>query len=263
MRLSKLVVLLIVLSTTLAITSLPVETQQLIIYPRVLSQYQNSDCEENNTCDLLSIDFRAEDYEVVTSSGKSYGTRMFAAYTTREVGDLEKYVFVQFIRGCVYSTELKKKGKVLVLYDVSRRHFNVIKPFSHPNWQVDSLDDNPVFLSARGKPLHYYYRWNTVNGSMEKETEYLYGMIKPSQPTLYVSDRPGTVFVSGKRARNRSLQFLTCLYKVAAVPDISRPEDIDFGRPIQCFEWYSSYVYNFKTKKYERTEIVSPVCRGE
>jgi hypothetical protein len=45
--------------------------------------------------------------------------------------------------------------------------------------------------------------------------------------------------------RNVALQFNTCIYKASAVPRDTRRDDVDFAKPITCFEWQSVYVYDF------------------
>src|SRR5439155_11991670 len=37
----------------------------------------------------------------------------------------------------------------------------------------------------------------------------------------------------------------TCIYKASDVPAETRRDDIDFAKPITCFEWQSVYVYDF------------------
>lgn len=226
------------------------------IQPRNRSVFQNKDCKKNGTCDLVKVEWRWEDFTVVAKWGKEYGTRFFSSYTTKKVADLEKYVFVQFLRGCMWETERLPYGGILIRYYNSQLYFNSLQLlFIHPDWEIDSIDDNPIYFSVPGKPSHYYYRWDPVSGPPR-----LYGEAKPSRPTLYVFDRLGPVGAEGNKAGNISVQVRTCLFKTKDVPETIHPNEIDFGKPIVCFEWGSSLIYNHKKAKYESLKGLSPVC---
>lgn len=251
--------LLFVLLAVIA-TALDVVEAKTIIQPRKKILYLNKDCKKNGTCDLVKVEYRVEDFTQVSKWGKEYGTRIFVSYTTKKVADLTEYVIVQFIEGCMFKTERMTYGDILARHTIGRHYFNGYQIFVHPHWQIDSIDDNPVYFSVKGKPLHYCYRWNTKSGSTEKKTERLYGKTKPSRPTLYVFGHLGPAGNKGNEAGNISLRIRTCLYKTADVPKIARPDEIDFGTPIHCYEWDSSYIYNFKKGKYEKTKEISSAC---
>src|SRR4051812_45927274 len=65
-------------------------------------------CAQNGTCDLLGFNLRVEDYRVtIPSQGiLAYGTRMVSSYRTSTLADLESYGIVQFIKGCVFHSEM-------------------------------------------------------------------------------------------------------------------------------------------------------------
>lgn len=177
-------------------------------------------------------------------------------YVTRTPATLEDFAVVNFIRGCQFETEFKA-GKVERYYTILVGSFGPEVPFLFPDWRIDSLDVNPMYNNTpeadvgRLGTLHGSYRWNRVKGSFDKKTEVLFGDERPTEGRLYVSDRPGTAFVSddGMSANNISLQFRTCLYRTRDIPRVSTPQDLDFAKPIACHEWASSYVYDFAKKE--------------
>src|SRR5437660_1403136 len=76
-------------------------------------------------------------------------------------------------------------------------------------------------------------------------TTSVYAARKPESPVVYMADYPTGAFVTGNRVKNAALEFKTCIYKASDVPAETRRDDIDFAKPITCFEWQSVYVYDF------------------
>ena len=66
-----------------------------------------------------------------------------------------------------------------------------------------------------------------------------------------MADYPAGAFVTGSGVRNVALQFNTCIYKANDVPVETRRDDIDFAKPITCFEWQNVYVYDFDKGRFE------------
>lgn len=219
--------------------------------------FKNSECEINETCDLKEFKLQTYDYSVQYPDGKSFGTGAYISYKTDKVDQLEKYAVVQFIRGCSYYSD-DDPNKDLV--QIKREFFGEISPFHHPDWVIDSVDKDPIYNSLSTGNRHRAYRWNTVPGSTNNATEAYYSEGIPSNPELYVRDLPGTAFYLNGRAKNLSLNFKVCLYKTADVPLETKQDDLSFANPIHCFDWDSSFVYNHKLKKMERSKKLNPIC---
>src|SRR3989344_4059828 len=137
------------------------------ILKRERYRFLNKNCSANSTCNLKYIDYFIEDYRIEVEGSFSYGTRMYAGYGTDKVESLDKYVFVQFIKGCVFTSKLIE-GVVFNYLDFGRYSYSEpdgIAIFIHPNWEVDSTDSDPVYNSTPETPRHFYYRWNTEPGS--------------------------------------------------------------------------------------------------
>ncbi len=105
------------------------------------------------------------------------------------------------------------------------------------------------------------YRWNRTEGSYEQSGEVLYYKEKPTVPRLYVTDHPGTSFLKGSVAKNISLQFKTCLYRTSEIPEITTGDEIDFAKPLHCFEWASSYIYDYKKNDFIKTSQLHSACQ--
>lgn len=222
--------------------------------------FLNVDCRKNKTCDLKNVEYFVEDYKVGIGGDHNYGTRFFARFETKKVQDLEKYVFVQFIRGCDFSSSVMS-GEVVTRQDVSYpRDAGSIK-FKFPEWTIDSYDFDPVYSTVSGESRFFGYRWNTVPGSFATDTEKLYGQEKPPDPQVYIVDHPGSAFFYNGVAHNISLQFRTCIYRIEDVPAQVSHGDINFAEPLNCYEWSSSFVYNHSTSQFENLSSISPACQ--
>jgi hypothetical protein len=71
-----------------------------------------------------------------------------------------------------------------------------------------------------------------------------------------MADYPAGAFVTGIGVKNAALEFKTCIYKASDVPTKTRRDNIDFAKPISCFEWQNVYVYDFDQGKFQ-TDLAS------
>jgi hypothetical protein len=106
-----------------------------------------------------------------------------------------------------------------------------------------------LFWNERSKPF--------VN---IEERKY-YGRSKPPSPVLYTTDHPGQAFVMGTIAKNVSLEFRMCMYKASDVPYQMKPGQKLKAKPIHCFEWFSSFIYDHEEKVFSQPSNLSPVCK--
>ena len=214
--------------------------------------FENTNCAERGTCSLKKVRYVAEDYRVKIGGEYSYGTSFAAWYTTSTTEALREYVFVQFIKGCVYTTEKNRNGTVEMSYTIVREFFGGVTRFCHEDWEVDTTDKDPVYWGSSGSVRQYLYAWNLVSGSLGRNTTRVYGMNLPPTPELYVSDLPAQAFYSNGVARNVSLSFRMCMYKASEVPEaVSSPRDVNFAKPIHCFPWKSSFIYDHERGEYK------------
>lgn len=172
------------------------------------SVFLNEKCQSAESCDLVSIEYLVQDYKVGIGNGYSFGTRFFVRYRTKSVADLENYAIVQFLKGCVFETSLKK-GRVAVHNGITVKHFGEFKEFKFRDWVIDSIDRDPAYYSSDGLPRHYYYKWSKTGKfpTDRQDDEMIFGRQSPPQPELYISDRPGRTAETGDAApRAEALQ---------------------------------------------------------
>jgi hypothetical protein len=234
-------------------------THSPITISRTETTFLNSNCARTNTCSLKKVHFVADQYQIRVGADLNYGTRMVADYRTAASGDLKDYAFVQFIRGCQFESQ-EINHKIVYSSSITRELFDKMVTFRSPNWIIDSIDSDPMYNSLPNNtefPRHVLYRY------MDHGQVKFYGNQIPTDPTLFVRDLPGQSFAELKDnwAQNTSLEFKTCMYKTKDIPLRTTPENLNFARPITCFSWHSSYVFNHKTKKFGSSKEIHPYCK--
>jgi hypothetical protein len=230
-----------------------------------VSNFTNSDCKKTDTCGLKSAEMRVIDYSILIKKTANdlpqYGTKMFASYETENLEDLETYGFAQFIQGCQYISKKEKNGEIKN-YDVTQKEFmGSYINYSFPQMVMDGFNRDPLswsFYPNRGRHDDYH----VVDPSLDKGLyfkEYI-----PKENRLYISDRPDVVgfYPDSQRAYNMSVKFKLCLYKSADVPKfLADIYKIDFAKPIHCFEWASSNIWNYEKGRFEKHNDIAPFCK--
>ena len=209
--------------------------------------FLNPDCRSTDTCDLKRFTLTTSVYEVWFSDDPNYpthGTRAIIEYETDAVAALEKYAVVQFIKGCVFHSSKNGTGEIDRNVNYAVPSFGEKIPLCFSQWVIDSQDTDPAYNSDPEYGRFYLLRWNTP-GSYDHRTQKFYGAEKPTIPVLYMTDHPGGAYVTGSGVKNAALEFKTCIYKASDVPAHTRRDDINFAKPIACFEWQNVYVYDF------------------
>ncbi len=225
--------------------------------------FLNTDCRETDTCDLKRFSLYVNRHEVWLSDDPDpvYGTLVIAEYETDLMESLENYVFVQFVRGCVFDTVKLPDGGLEKSFGNRTPQFGEDKFACHPEWDIDSEDKDPVYYSRVGQPRHYYYMWGNFKNSNKVSDVKIYGEEKPAEPKLYVYDSPLKAFSQGNFAKNASYEFRTCIYRTKDVPAETEQGNINFAAPIHCFNWRHSYIYNHDLGVFESKKEIDPFCK--
>ena len=210
---------------------------------------------------LVEFKVRTNSYKVLFTDdpNPSYGTTMYAEYSTKDLDQVQDYAVVQYIKGCMFESKMEVDGSLSKRTAMIREFFNKKVKFEHPQWVIDSVDVDPVYNSYPNF-RHGAYRWNEVAGSYAKATEHYFLNQEPDTPRLYVRDLPSGAFEKGGSAKNVSLQFETCLIETSKVPLIATPSLDLRSEALACFSWNSSFVYNFQTKQYDSPKNLDPYC---
>jgi hypothetical protein len=234
---------------------------------QVRETFLNPDCARTGTCSLKEFTVEVTD-EKVTFDGGSFalGPGMVARYRTSSVPKLRDYVIVQFIKGCLFSSEVGKDGKVERLLNIARDHYGKTIEFKHPEWAVDSMTTDPAYWSDPkvSRDRHFSYLWNRKAGSTDPGTAVLFGKSAPARPELYVTDSPSGASsgpLEGPRSvTNASLKFSTCIYRAQDVPRDTPSSGAGLPEAIHCVDWSSSHVFNHRTNEFESPSGIDPFC---
>jgi len=214
--------------------------------------FMNPDCRSTDTCDLKRFTLTTSVSETWFSDDPNYptyGNGVIIEYETDSVDALEKYAIVQFIKGCVFDSSKNGAGKINRNVSYIAPSFGENIPLCFREWVIDSQDTDPAYNSDPEYGRFYLLRWNKP-GSYNYRTQKKYGAEKPQIPVLYMTDYPSGAFVTGTGVKNVALEFNTCIYKANDVPAKTRRDDIDFAKPITCFDWQNVYVYDFDTGRF-------------
>src|SRR5215467_14085942 len=215
--------------------------------------FWNPDCQTTDTCDLKRFSLITSVYEFWFGDDSRYPTYsngVIMEYETDSVAALEKYAIVQFMKGCVFDSSKNGDGRIIKNISYTVPSFGEEIPFCFPNWVIDSQDTDPAYNSDPDYGRFYLLRWNKP-GSYEYLNHKYYGAEKPKVPIVYMADYPIGAYVRNHAVRNAALQFKTCIYKAKDVPTRTRRDDVNFAKPLNCFEWENVYVYDFATRKFE------------
>jgi len=224
----------------------------------------NPDCRSTDTCDLKRFTLTKSVDEVWFSDDPNYptyGNGVIMEYETDAVDALEKYAIVQFVKGCVFYSSKNGEGKINRDVNIAPS-FGENIPLCFPEWMIDSQDTDPAYNSDPEYGRFYLLRWNKPD-SYDYRTQKYYGAQKPKIPVVYMTDYPAGAFVTGTGVKNAALEFNTCIYKAIDVPTETRRDDINFAKPIACFEWQNIYVYDFDKGKFQTNLADLPRRREE
>ncbi len=225
--------------------------------------FVNPDCRTTATCDLKRFTLTTLVHEVWFSddpANPTYGNGAIMEYETDAVDALEKYAIVQFVKGCVFDSSKDGAGKVIRNLEYVVPSFGESVPLCFPQWVIDSQDSDPAYNSDPEYGRFYLLRWNKP-GFYDGPTQKYYGAEKPRRPVVYLTDYPAGAFVTRTGIKNAALEFKTCIYKASEVPTKTRREDINFGKPLNCFNWRNVYVYDFDKGRFD-TRFADVEIRG-
>jgi hypothetical protein len=202
----------------------------------------------------------------IDSDYEMFYAKLYAWYETEHPAHVEDFGFVQYIRGCVYSSERHADGRITTHFNVTHQNLGERALFLHPDWVVDTPFVDPLFDSNPQYPLrHYFMEWSKSPEQFPKGRGLFYGDNPPKRPRLAVSTLPMPLaHAQGLHedfATNHSLEYRMCLYRTKDIP--TRSDGTIIPGALGCFDWSSSYVYNHDAKKYESPKGMNPLCRPE
>ncbi len=223
-------------------------------------EFLNPDCQANDSCDLKRFTLTKVVNEIWFSDNPdhpTYANGVIMEYETASVAALEKYAVVQFKKGCVFDSSQNSRGEIKRNISDTVASFGEPMPFCFRQWVIDSQDSDPAYNSDPEHGRFYLLRWNKP-GSYDYRTQKYYGAEKPNKPVVYLADYPAGAFVSETSVRNVALEFNTCIYKAREVPAMTRRDNVNFAKPVACFEWQNVYVYDFAKASFHSDLAAAP-----
>lgn len=233
-------------------------------------EFINNRCKKTKTCSLKRISLEIR--EQASDDGTNEGTSIIGSYETQKVEQLDEYAFVQFIRGCVFSSTNHHDQDSPGPTSRFRTFWgDPLFNLYHPEWVIDSEDTDPMYQS-HSSPRHGRYLVTP-----DLKAPLYFAQNRPSVPILYIVDEPSAARLTRYRvgttqnaplleaAENVSLEFELCLFRTRDIPQQSRGEHsrdelLKSAGPIHCFQWRSSHVFNHESRKFERPKRVVPRC---
>ncbi len=197
----------------------------------------------------------------------SYLTDIRFAYVVSKPLQIETYAVVQWIRGCMFTSEYID-GHVDKDLSISRMHFGKTIVFQHKDWQIDSDSIDPIYSADSQHGRFAFLRWNADKSILNADNANYYAKAKPPHGSVFVTDMLGSAFLAtgtGRRdgtAQNASLQYITCLFKTTDLPATTTPQGagINRSKALWCVNWDHQYVWNFEVGRISRPAVIDPVC---
>lgn len=223
-------------------------------------EFLNPNCEPTGTCDLKRFTLITAANEIWFSDNPQHPTYVngvIMEYETASVAALERYAIVQFKKGCIFYSTKSANGEIERIANDTVISFGESVPYCFRNWVIDSTDSDPAYNSDPDHGRIYLARWNQP-GSYDNRTQRYYGVEKPPRPIVYMTDHPSGAFVSASGIKNAALEFKTCIFKASNVPASTRRDDINFAKPIHCFDWQNVYIYDFATASFTSDLAAAP-----
>lgn len=235
----------------------------------VCNVFPHTECKATNTCDLLEVGFWVKHFtrevKKTHTTEPEAGSMLYTWYETKSLDTLEKYVFVQYVRGCAYF--------VMDSDEESQAYFNAIEhggiknaEFCFPDWEIDMTAHDPVYTSE-GSMRHQYAQWTNTPRQFPTKYAKEYGEEKPVYPILGMIDSPDRAFVrtwgNGRvLSYNTALEFRTCLYRAEDVPSAIDAKGKIAASPLRCAAWESKHIYNPVSGRIESPSEMPSICRS-
>lgn len=212
---------------------------------------------------LREVRFQLFDQENGQAGGCSYSRRIIASYQTESVDQLERYAFVQWIRGCAYRTYTDvRSGPSHQFW--TRRHLGRYGNLLHPEWVIDSETADPIYGSPAPdgtEPRHHFYLWNPVPGRFDLSRMRAYRRSRLAEmplPELWIADTPnGASYAFPVSPSSVALEFRTCLHRVRDLPLTAADGTPDLPPALICHEWNWIRVFDSTSQSF-RTEVNVP-----
>jgi len=237
---------------------------------RTVTMPKQKNCQATDTCDLKSAKLIDRKIKVLLpdepAQYANYMSDIRFVLEFSKPSAIERYGLVQYIQGCMFGSTLKSDGNIEYSFTHAHKNFGDYKPIKYKTPIVDSDQADPLLTAFDGYGRFDLYRWNKDSADLDAENATWYFDAPPPHGTVFFADlisntglQEGTPAPS---ARNSSVEFETCLFKISDLPNTSDPQGtgIDKNKAIWCTTWDHKFVYNFKQGKVIQEKAISPIC---
>lgn len=238
---------------------------------RTIAMPMPTDCKVRGICDLKNVSLVERKIKVSLAGEPAeyatYMTDLRFVVTTAQPADLTKYGVVQFMKGCMYRSELQTDGTETRAFRYVHKNFGQYALLRHDDWVVDSSHADPLATAFEGHGRFDLYKWNTDPTDLESDGATWYFHASPPHGTVFKSDLVANAgLIDGAplpSARNSSLELETCVFKIQDVPLVSDPSGagIDRSKAIWCGSWDHKFRYDFSSQKIVQERNIHPFCR--
>lgn len=270
---SRLFVLAALVSTFVTASPVVAQTPASIkeLSKRTVEMPIAADCETRGICDLKGAKIVERKIKVLLPNERAD----FATYMTdfRFVLEVDKpariphYAIIQFVRGCMYQSELLADGTERRDFLYVHKHFGRYKVMRHDDWVVDSSHADPLATSFETYGRFDLYKWNKSPADLGADNANWYFHSKPPHGTVFKADLIANTGLiqeaTTPRARNSSLELETCLFKIDDVPTTSDETGtgVDRAKAVWCASWDHKFHYDFATRTVVAEKAIHPFCR--
>lgn len=263
---------LVAAATILSSPSLEAQTAATIkeISKKTTVMPKLADCAKLGVCDLKNVKTVERKIKVLLPEEHAdYATYMTDFRFVIEVekpSQIPKYGVVQFLRGCMFESELLPDGTVDKRFAYVHKHFGQYQLVRHENWVVDSSHSDPVTSSFENYGRFDLYKWNSDPKSLEADNANWYFHGQPPHGTVFKADLISTTgLIEGTKnptARNSSIELESCIFKIGDLPKTSDSagSGIDKSKAIWCSSWDHKFIYDHLNSKVESSASIHPFC---
>lgn len=237
---------------------------------RTVQMPKMTDCKKNDLCDLKNVKLVERKIKVLLPNERpefaSYMTDFRFVIQMDQVSSIPRYGVVQFLRGCMFQSELLPDGTVNKRFAYVHKNFGTYLPLRHDNWVVDSSHDDPVASSFESYGRFDLYRWNKDPKNLDADNANWYFDAKPPHGTVFKAELiANTGLMEGTKnpmARNSSLELETCIFKIGDLPTKSDANGtgIDKAKAIWCSQWDHKFSYDFAKGQVIQEQGIHPYC---
>ncbi len=229
-----------------------------------------TDCRTRGICDLKSVKLVERKIKVLLADERAdfatYMTDMKFVVDVKKAANITKFGVVQFLKGCMFESELLQDGTERRDFSYVHKHFGSYKLIKHDDFVIDTSHADPLATSFETYGRFDLYKWNKDPANLDAENATWYFDAKPPHGTVFKADLVGTTgLIEGTQnpnARNSSLELETCIFKISDLPVTTdeTSKGVDKSKAVWCAAWDHKFRYDFAKMNVVQDKTIDPFC---